>query len=76
MMSIIFVIMSTEKNKDIIPDEFLFWIGIITLPIALLSFRIVLQFVPYRGTNLMIIRKKKLKMIIRKTRINKLKFWK
>ena len=51
-------------------------VGIIPIIIFWLSLLITLKIIPYRGDNLMLQRKSKIKILIRKTKINKLKFWK
>ena len=46
------------------------------LLLIMLSSKIIDKFVPYRGNDPMKLRAYKVKILIRKTRINKLKFWK
>jgi hypothetical protein len=63
-------------EKDHYNDKLMFVIGIIFIPIVLISLILTVKIVPYRGDDLMMLRKSKLKIITRKTKLKKLKFWK
>jgi len=64
-------------EKDIDAPDFMF---LIIVPIHLIFFlssiALVIAATPYRGKNEMKIRKHKLKRLIRKSKFDKLKFWK
>lgn len=68
-----FFIITLDKNN--INENLLLLTGISAIPFILLAVRITLLIVPYRGEDLMIQRKSKLKFIIRKTKYKKIKFW-
>jgi len=64
-------------EKDFNPPEFILII-IATLPLFyfILAIYIMLSITPYRGNDPMKLRKEKLRILIRKSKYNKLKFWK
>jgi len=73
--SIIFLI-RTQRDEGI-ENNFILILGFTFLPLSILSLKILMKFfVPYGGDDPMKLRAQKIKILIRKTRINKLKFWK
>lgn len=76
LTTLIFTIIIIEK--DIFdPPDFVFTITVtIHLIFFILSIILVIAATPYRGKNQMKIRSAKLKRLIRKSKFDKLKFWK
>lgn len=59
-------------------DNVLLFTGILSLiiPIMIISIWITIKITPYRGNNPLMLRTHKIKYLIRKSKYNKLKFWK
>jgi len=77
IISVIFVWLDYKDEYGDYEDTLsLFGLGITIIPLTIIVYYLLMKFVPYRGNNKMRIRQAKLKMLIRKSRINKLKFWK
>jgi len=77
VMSIVYIWLDYKDDYGDLEDEkFMMICSLLLIPIALITYFTLLKILPYRGKNQNMIRRRKLKMLIRKAKINKLKFWK
>ena len=77
VMSIVFFWLDYKDDYGDLEDEkFMIICSLLLIPIALITYFTMLKVLPYRGKDQNLIRRRKLKMLIRKAKINKLKFWK
>lgn len=76
LLSLFFILANTYVPwEDLFSDKIILIFGIITIPISLLVYSLIVKVIPYRGDNKMLIRKYKLKTLRKKVYIKKLKFW-
>jgi len=76
LITLIITMIIIETDK-IDPPDFLF-VAIVTIHLFffILSIWLIIEITPYRGDNPMKLRKEKLRKLIRKSKFEKLKFWK
>lgn len=65
-----------DELDDYNDNMIIFYLSGVIVIIALITYFAMLKTLPYKGKDPNLIRRRKLKMLIRKAKINKLKFWK